>query len=165
MRRDVEGFRPRRHKKVHSSRIVGSFRSFLFRFFELVQQTAGFVDWATYVFFWAALPLSSILELDGPCLVRDIWISIIESTNLICFGKKLVNYPRSTLRSCDWYLEHLATSFPRSAQERVKSALRITLHLNEKPARTFPSQRRKQESESCCKSLLCVVICKAPSEF
>jgi hypothetical protein len=60
---------------------------FLFRFFEVVPRQTACLVWTGLppCFFWAALPLSSILELDGPCLVRDIWISIDRKHKFVLF--------------------------------------------------------------------------------
>lgn len=76
---DVES-EARRHKECKVLVSSGLFFLFLFRFFEVARQTACLV-WIGLppCVFWAALPLSNMLELDGPCLVRDIWISIIEA--------------------------------------------------------------------------------------
>jgi hypothetical protein len=159
-----------RRAKFSYRRVFSFF--FLYRFFEVVlRQTAGLVWTWLYlrVFSGPLCPFRAYWNWNGPCLVRDIWISIIESTNLSCFGNKLVHWPRSTLSEVVvGFLNTMRLHSPGPRRKESNLALRITLHLNGTPAKPFdpPSQiHHKQASGLWCKSLVCVVNCKAPSGF
>jgi hypothetical protein len=86
---------------VQSSRIV---RCLAFFFFfsssRQVRQAAGLVDWTTSVFFFLGCSASWEHIGTGPCLVRDIWISIIEAQIVVLvLDRNSIKRPRSTLRS------------------------------------------------------------------
>jgi hypothetical protein len=112
---------------VQSSRIiVGSFLSFSF---SLLRGSAidcrSCVDWAIPpCFFWAALPLSSILELEWTLFGKRYMDIYNRKHKFVLFWEQARPLAsKHSLRSCRWILEHHATSFPRPAQERVESCL------------------------------------------